>query len=139
MEIKGIRVRGQSPLNDFQLFNFPRYNPDRFDPDINLVRQGDGFRYATKSEQRRKREKIKKQKQEISNSRRQGFMGTIDRLIGQQILKKFEPNNSDSKNNPKKTKVTLETLFNIQMTKLKILKPLEQSRSSRNIAGSKGN
>lgn len=139
MEVKGIKFQGNSPRNDFQFFNFPRYNPNRFDPDINLIKQGDGYRYATKSEQKRKRDKIKKQKQEISNSRRQGVLGTFDKLVGQQILKRFDPDVPDTCNKPKKGKLTLEKLFNIQMTKLNILKPLEQSRSSRNIAESKGN
>jgi hypothetical protein len=85
MEVKGTGLEPQRAKFDFK--GFPKFKYDRFDPDIDLVRKGDGYRYATKSEKRKRLDRIKKQKIEISNKRRKGLLQDINLLIGKQLFK----------------------------------------------------
>jgi len=87
MEIKAINLN-EIPQHKHKNFsNFPKFNSDRFDPDIDLTRKGNGYRYATKSEKRKRRDKIKQQKIDISKNRRKGVFSNINQILGVQIFK----------------------------------------------------
>ena len=68
MKVQGV---GYLSINPSTYDNaFPKFKSNDFDPDISLERQGNGYKYVSKIEQKRKLEIANKKKQEIAMAKR---------------------------------------------------------------------
>ncbi|CAI2367140.1 unnamed protein product [Moneuplotes crassus] len=128
MEIKGVTIHPEEKPVKEKNFDFPFdmrqfARKHKFDPDIDLIKKGDGYRYATKSEQKKKRNEIKKVKQEISKNRRKGIMDNIGLIIGKSLAglnKNFLTQESSPTPKVDKNLKTLENMLNQHIKKFKI-------------------
>lgn len=123
MQVQGFGFDKDTFAQARHFESLPKFRKQKFDPDIDLIRKGDGYRYATKSEQKRKRDRIKKEKQEISMNRRKGILENIGKIIGKSLVSKHNAlNQPKQKEKPKGDKILmkLESLLDRQAKKLKL-------------------
>ena len=87
MKVQGVGLIGFNP-SAFER-TFPKFKSNDFDPDVSLERQGNNYKYVSKSEQKRKQEIVKKKKQEIAMIKRKNILSNATNLLGQQIFNKI--------------------------------------------------